>query len=165
MITESESLAQPLREEVQEHGALLNLFEEQQTAILQREPDLVLNLAEAITRQLDLIRSCQRRRKEAARVAATEQGCAEHLPLSALISHFPAAAQPMLAALMVEVNRLIRQTRRRARQNQMLLARTIETSQQILQRLSPDTITKTYSSDGRVEIGASTAERRWAAKS
>ena len=74
MITESESLAQPLREEVQEHGALLNLFEEQQTAILRRDPDLVLNLAEAITRQVDLIRSCQRRRKQATRVAATEEG-------------------------------------------------------------------------------------------
>jgi flagellar biosynthesis/type III secretory pathway chaperone len=71
----------------------------------------------------------------------------------------------MLEALMAEVNRLIRQSRRRARQNQMLLARTIETSQQILQRLRPDTITKTYSSNGRIEIGATTGERRWTTKS
>lgn len=165
MIIESELLAQPLRMEVQEHGALLNLFEEQQAAILRREADLVLNISEAITRQLDLVRSCQRRRNEAARAAAAEQGCAENISLSALIVHFPEAAQPMLEALMAEVNRLIRQSRRRARQNQMLLARTIETSQQILQRLRPDTITKTYSSNGRIEIGASTAEGRWATNS
>lgn len=165
MITESESLAQPLREEVQEHGALLNLFEEQQTAILRREPDLVLSIAEAITRQVELIRSCQRRRAEAAQAVASELGYAENTPLLGLITHFPAVAQPMLKALVTEVNRLIRQTRRRARQNQMLLARTIETSQEILQRLNPETITKTYSAKGRVEIGTSTAERRWAVKS
>lgn len=165
MITDSESLAPSLRAEVQEHGALLNLFEEQQAAILRREPDLVLNLAEAITRQLDLIRSCQRQRKDAVRATALEAGCAENIPLSALIPHFQTAAQPLLEALMTEVNRLIRQTRRRARQNQMLLARTIETSRLILERLKPGSMSKTYSANGRVEVGASTIEGRLAAES
>ena len=44
-MTDWELLVQPLRDEVQEHGALLNLFEEQQAAILRREPDLVLTVA------------------------------------------------------------------------------------------------------------------------
>src|SRR4051812_20134239 len=98
MSTDSELLIESLRAEVQEHGALLNLFEEQQAAILRREPDLVLNLAETITRQLDLIRSCQRRRKDEVRAAALVAGCAENIPLSALISHLQPAVQPLLEA-------------------------------------------------------------------
>jgi flagellar biosynthesis/type III secretory pathway chaperone len=165
MIDDWELLAQPLREEMQEHGALLNLFEEQQAAILRREPDLVLTAAEAITKQLDLIRECQKRRSVAVRATAVGAGCAETTPVSKLIRYFPPAAWPLLQALVTEVNRLVRQTRRRARQNQMLLARTIEISQEMLQRLSPGSVTKTYSAQGRVEIGAAAAAGRCVARS
>ena len=69
----------PLRDEMQEHGALLNLFEEQQAAILRREPDLVLSVAEAITKQLELIRACQKRRKAAVRAAAAKRAARKTL--------------------------------------------------------------------------------------
>ena len=164
-MTDWELLVQPLRDEVQEHGALLNLFEEQQAAILRREPDLVLTVADAITKQLELIRSCQQCRKEAVRAAAIDTGCPEDTSLIKLIPNFSATAWPLLRALVSEVNRLVRQTRRRARQNQMLLARTIEVSQELIQRLNPGTITRTYSADGRVEIGATAAEKRCMARS
>jgi len=159
MITDWEFLAQALREEMQEHGALLNLFEEQQAAILRREPDLVLSVADSIANQVELIRTCQKRRKEAARLTATEAGCEKDSPLSELIPFFPSAAWPLLRALVSEVNRLVRQTRRRARQNQMLLARTIEVSEEMLKRLNPGLMTKTYSPNGRVEMAAAAAER------
>lgn len=160
-----ESLVQPLRDELQEHGALLNLFEEQQAAILRREPELVLSVADAITRQAGLIRECQKRRKEAVQAVAAEVGSRKETPLSELVRHFPPAAWPMLQALIQEVNRLVRQTRRRAQQNQMLLARTIEISQEILRRVNPTCVTKTYSAKGRVEIGAPAAETRCVARS
>lgn len=165
MSTELEVLVQPLRDEVQEHGALLNLFEEQQAAILRREPDLVLSVADSITKQLELIRECQKRRRAAVRASAAEAGCPENAPLSQLIPYFPAAAWPLLQALVSEVNRLVRHTRRRARQNQMLLARTIEVSQAILQRINPGTLTKTYSAKGQVAIAAAAAETRCVARS
>ncbi len=165
MITNWEPIVQPLRDELQEHGALLNLFEEQQAAILQRQPDVVLSVADAISEQVELIRECQRRRKDVVHATATEAGFPKDLPLSGLIQHFPTAAEPLLQALIGEVNRLVRQTRRRARQNQMLLARTIEVSQEILQRISPSTVTRTYSAKGRVEIGAVAAETRCVARS
>lgn len=165
MIIESETMARPLREELQEHGALLNLFEEQQDAILRRQPDVVLILAEAIAKQAELIRVCQKRRKEVVRAAAAEAGCPQETSLFGLLPYFPQAARPMLEALVDEVNRLVRQTRRRARQNQMLLVRTIEVSQQVLQRLNPGTVTKTYAANGQIEIGAAAAQGRWLAKS
>jgi flagellar biosynthesis/type III secretory pathway chaperone len=152
MSTEWEFLIQPLRDEMQEHGALLNLFEEQQAAILRREPDLVLHVAEAITKQAELIRECQKRRTIALRAAAVKAGCAEEIAFSKLLPHLPEPAWPLLQALTGEVNRLVRQTRRRARQNQMLLARTIEVSQELLRRFSPGAVSKTYSAQGRVAI-------------
>ncbi len=163
MNSDWELLVQPLRDEMQEHGALLNLFEEQQNAILRREPDLVLKVAEAISSQAEIIRDCQKRRVAAVRAAALAAECAEDTSLLRLIPHFPAPAGPLLEALVSEVNRLVRQTKRRARQNQMLLARTIEVSQEILQRLNPGSLSKTYSAQGRVEIGAT--ERRTRARS
>jgi flagellar biosynthesis/type III secretory pathway chaperone len=165
MITELEVLARPLREEIQEYGALLNLFEDQQTAILQRQPDLVLAIVDAIAKQVELIHTCQKRRKQLVQTIAFEEGCSEQLSLLGLLPHFPAPARPMLEALVNEVNRLIRQTRRRARQNQMLLVRTIELSQEMLRRLRPGTVTKTYASNGQIEMGASALEGRWVTKS
>ena len=160
MSTDWEYLVQPLREEMQEHGALLNLFEEQQAAILRREPDLVLHVAEAITKQAEVIRECQKRRTLALRAAAAKAGCAENIALTKLLPYLPEATWPLLQALIGEVNRLVRQTRRRARQNQMLLARTIEASQELLQRLDPGTVSKTYSAQGRVAIGATAGSCR-----
>ena len=154
MSTDWEHLVQPLRDEMQEHGALLNLFEEQQAAILRREPDMVLHIAETIARQAELIRECQKRRVVAMRAAAARAGCAEDTALTKLLPYLPAEALPLLQALISEVNRLVRQTRRRARQNQMLLARTIEASQELLERFNPGTVSKTYSSRGRVELGS-----------
>ncbi|HEY2801340.1 MAG TPA: flagellar protein FlgN [Chthoniobacterales bacterium] len=165
MITDWECLVQPLRDELQEHGALLNLFEEQQAAILGRQPDLVLHIAEAINKQVAIIRDCHKRRKASVCLLAREAQCPESTPLSALIPYFPGAAWPLLRALVSEVNRLVKQTKRRARQNQMLLARTIEVSQEILQRLNPGSLIKTYSPEGRVEVGATAAKGRVVARS
>jgi hypothetical protein len=47
----------------------------------------------------------------------------------------------------------------------MLLVRTIEVSQQVLQRLNPGTVTKTNAANGQIENGAAAAQGRWLAKS
>ena len=49
MITAWETLADALRNELQEYGELLNLFDKQQAAILKRDPDTVLVLNDSIT--------------------------------------------------------------------------------------------------------------------
>ena len=60
--------------------------------------------------------------------------------------------RPLIEALADEVNRLIAHTRRRAQQNQMLLARSVELTQELISRLSPKAVSKTYSAGGRVKI-------------
>jgi flagellar biosynthesis/type III secretory pathway chaperone len=58
----------------------------------------------------------------------------------------------MVEALADEVNRLISHTRKKAQQNQMLLARSLELAQDLVTRLSPRSVSKTYSARGRLKI-------------
>jgi flagellar biosynthesis/type III secretory pathway chaperone len=165
MTVNSDNLIEALRNEMQEYGGLLSLFNDQQTAILERKPDLVMAAQEAITQQVDTIHACRKLREESARVVAKAAGQNPDSTVRALVESCAEAVRPLLHALLDEVNRLILKTRRRAQQNQMLLARSIEVSQQILQRINPEMVTKTYSRRGRVQLGRGAAASRCLARS
>lgn len=157
-----EPLADALREELQEYGGLLALFEEQQNAILRREPDKVLATQDAIITQLKTINFCRKQREAlVAEIAelATAGGIAvaEKVSVRALLPFFAEPVRPLLEALIQEINGLVTRTKRRAKQNQMLLARSIEVSQQILQKLNPETVTRTYSARGKMKLAAAAA--------
>jgi flagellar biosynthesis/type III secretory pathway chaperone len=165
MTVNCDELIDALREEVQEYGGLLSLFNEQQTAILERKPDAVLAVQEAIAQQLDNILVCRKRREERVREIATAVGQGTDSALRGLIGSCEEAVRPLLHALIDEVNQLILKTRRRGQQNQMLLARSIEVTQQILQRLNPEAVTKTYSRRGRITLASSGTGPRCLARS
>jgi len=165
MIVNCELLIEALREEVQEYGGLLSLFNEQQTAILERKPDTVLVTQDTITAQLATITACRKRREECSKNIAVALGYKPNGALRGLIEGCEEPVRPLLYALIDEVNKLILRTRRRAQQNQMLLARSIEVSQQILQRLNPEAVTKTYSRRGRINLSRGGAGSRCLARS
>jgi flagellar biosynthesis/type III secretory pathway chaperone len=165
MTVNCDTLIEALREEVQEYGGLLSLFEEQQTAILERKPDLVLASQDSIRTQLSTIHVCRKHREQIAREFAVAVGQKPESTVKALIDYCEEMVQPLLHALIYEVNQLISKTRRRGQQNQMLLARSIEVSQQILQRLNPGAVTKTYSRRGRINLSRGGVESRYLARS
>jgi len=165
MIVNCDSLIDALRDEVQEYGGLLSLFEEQQTAILERKPDVVLANQDSIRAQLETIHGCRRHREQIAREFALEVGQSPDCTVKALIEFCEEMVRPLLHALIYEVNQLITKTRRRGQQNQMLLARSIEVSQQILQRINPGAITKTYSRRGRINLARGGAGSSYLARS
>ena len=72
--------------------------------------------------------------------------------LRTLTPHFRPALRPLIEALVDEVNRLIAQTRRCAQQNQVLLARSVELAEEMMTRLNPRAVSKTYSARGKVNI-------------
>lgn len=164
MITDWESAATALRTELGEYGGLLNLFEAEQQAILQRDPDGVLTYQSQIEAQLATVRHTRRAREVAVESAVQSAGEDSSRTLRQLLPEFPPPVQPMFDALITEINRLIAQCRRRAQQNQALLARAIEVSEVLLRQLRPEAVTKTYSSRGRVKIGAATAGSRVVAR-
>lgn len=153
MSTSWENITECLRNELQEYGALLGLFEEQQANLLRRDANAVLQLAGAIEEQVQITQGCRQRREEAIKHFAAENGEPLSASLRQLMPRFPADVRPMLEALMTEINHLIHRIRRDARHNQILLSRTVEAHEDALRTLRPDLFPKTYSARGAVATG------------
>ena len=153
MSTPWEAVVEALRDELQEYGGLLNLFEDQQAAILQRRPEVVLEVTASIEEQLKTINELRNHREELVRKSSrTVQTTSDGL-VREVISYFPEAVRSLANALVDEVNNLLIRTKRRARQNQMLLVRSIEVSQAILRMLDPGVVSTTYSRKGKLRFG------------
>lgn len=147
-----QTLAECLRAEIVEYGALLRLFEEQQQALFARDPDTVLRYSAEIEQQVRLLHEQRRNREALVAAFATEHGHAPTSTLRALLPIFEADFRPLLEALITEINVLIHRVRRAVRHNHTLLAHTVEQHQQILRQLRPDSFTQTYAPNGRVSL-------------
>jgi flagellar biosynthesis/type III secretory pathway chaperone len=152
-----ESITECLRNELQEYGALLSLFEDQQSNLFRRDADAVLALVSSIEEQARVTHSLRERREDSVRAFALEHGHSGETSLRQLLPHFPIEVRPLIEALTDEINHLIHRIRRDARQNQMLLSRTVELHEEALRVLRPGSMTKTYSRHGQVSLGAGPA--------
>ena len=160
-----EQLITALRNELEEYGGLLALFDSQQAAVLERKPDAVLEQIPRIDKQLAITAGCRKQREGTAVALANLSQLPGPATLRSLAPHFRTAVRPLVEALADEVNRLITLTRRRAQQNQMLLARSVELTQELVSRLSPRAVSKTYSARGRVKIQPAAGASRLLEKS
>jgi flagellar biosynthesis/type III secretory pathway chaperone len=154
--TSWEFITECLRNELQEYGALLGLFEDQQANLLRRDADAVLALANSLEEQVRRAHDVREHREQTVSRFASSIGEPEDSTLRQLIHHFPAEVHPLINALIDEINHLIHRVRRGARQNQVMLARTVEAHEEALRLLRPDSFNKTYSPSGAVaHAGAS----------
>jgi len=145
-------IAESLRTEIAGFGVLLNLFEQQQQRLFARDSDGVLRLSTEIeTHSQQMHRDRSRREQLVAEFALTQQQPAT-ATLRSLLPFLPAPVRPLLEALISDVNRLIHRVRRLTRQNHLLLARTVESHQDLLRTLRPDAFQQTYSAAGRKSV-------------
>jgi flagellar biosynthesis/type III secretory pathway chaperone len=149
-----EQIIAALRAELEEYGGLLNVFDDQQQAILNRQPDTVLAIEEKLAAQLASVKTRRSHREALVSDLAADGRPPSRVSLLGTIPKFREALRPLVEALASEINRLIALTRRRAEQNQMLLARTVEVMQEVCARLSPGTVSRTYAPNGRMKIKA-----------
>ncbi|WP_404423610.1 flagellar protein FlgN [Nibricoccus sp. IMCC34717] len=156
-----EIITESLRNELQEYGALLGLYDEQQANLLKRDADAVLSLASAIEAQVGRAQAAREVRERLVRSFATNHGASADSTLRALLPLFPEEVQPLFEALMTEINHLIHRIRRDARQNQMLLSRAVETHEAIVRLMRPAGVSKTYSARGDVSL--TTHQTAWQA--
>ena len=145
-------LAELLRAEVQEYGGLYNLLERQQSEIFQRNPEQVLKTNAEIEEYMGDMGELRLQREKVVSEMAVAFGLAKDESLSKILPYIPDFARPMFQALVDEVNQMVRRTRSKARQNFMLLSRTMELSHEALQAMQPDNYTKTYTKRGKVGI-------------
>jgi len=147
-----EQVADCLRDEVQEYGGLLRLFEEQQECVFNRDPGRLLELIETIKEATLRAEDARHRREECVSAFAAGLGRPADVTLRSLLPSIDDEARPLLQALIDEVNRLIHRVRRITRQNHLLLSRTVQLHQGLLRQFYPGAFTPTYSALGRVSM-------------
>lgn len=147
-----EPLLALLREEVQEYGGLYNLLDRQQREVFERNPESVMATNEEVEKYMAQMGKLRESREEQVVFMAGKFGCDENLSLTQMLNFFPDFIRPLLKALIDEVNDMVKRTRRKARQNFLLLSRTMELTQEAISSLQPDNYTKTYGRKGKVGI-------------
>ena len=159
-----EDLLGLLRDELQEYGGLVGLLSAQQQSILNRRPESLLEINQSVQTQMEASQILQRRRQGFVSSLASSYGEPDESTLSELVPHFPDVTQPMFQSIIEEINSLISQIRRKIEQNQRLLNRLTEVTDQILGVTDPGSHSKTYdksgdlsrlSSDGRSTLNES----------
>ena len=148
-----ENIVHCLRDELQEYGGLLGLFEEQQGALYRRDASGVLSTVHSIEEQARVANAKRVEREQLVSEFAAEHGCLPTSTLRQLMPQFPAEIRPMMEAMIDEINRLVHRARRGARQNTLLLQRAIAMHQEALRSLRPDSYSQTYSPRGQVSVG------------
>lgn len=150
-----EDLADMLRDELQEYGEFLALLDEQQKAILAQDADALHALETAIQQQIQATQEIRDRRTDMVVTFAELAGMSANTSLRELLPFFPDAAQPMMMALINEINTLIGKTRKALRQNNLLLTRATEVTEKLLAALNPTASTRTYARSGSVSVKSS----------
>ena len=139
-----------LQNELQEYGGLLHLFDRQQKCIVHQDPTGFLDINVDVDEQIAKLSHCRLGREELVRQTALALGKSKDITLSALSHSFAAEHQPLLRALIDEINDLITRTQRRTRQNRMLLAQCVESARQLLGVRNPGAMPGTYGAHGQI---------------
>lgn len=148
-----QNIADDLRAELSEYGALLSLFAEQQKCLFERDPGGVLRLSSSIEQQVRTLEQCRRQRESIVADFAAAHAQPAGSTLRSLLPMIDAVARPLIEALIGEINHLLHRVRRTSRHNHTLLAKAVEVHQDTLQQLRPQEFSKTYSQAGRISIG------------
>jgi flagellar biosynthesis/type III secretory pathway chaperone len=137
MIQNLEQLIDALRHELQQYGEMLALLEAQQGCLGRAEAGPVLNSTVAVDAQRSVIERARNSRETFQKQLAWAMGCPDAVAYQDLLPRLPAAYQPLLAALVSEINQSIALVHGRARINHTLLHRAIEHTERLLTSISP----------------------------
>lgn len=140
-----------LQFELQEYGGLLHLFDRQQQCIIHQDPAGFLDINVEVDEQIAKLTNCRQQRETLVSKVAVSLGKPADITLSALSNSFQLDHQPLLRALIDEINDLITRTQRRTRQNRMLLAQCVESARQLLNISNPGAIPGTYGAHGQIQ--------------
>ena len=150
ILTELTPLVPLMRTELDAYGGMLGAFDRQQAHLLARD----LDEANAAAAEIEDLAQAAVTSRTSREKWVEAFALARHEPADAsvrkLLSYFPLDHQPLIEALITEINHLIRRVRRRAEQNHNLLARAVEIHRDVLERLHPAARQRTYAPSGKL---------------
>jgi flagellar biosynthesis/type III secretory pathway chaperone len=137
MLKSIQLLIDALRDELQNYGEMLVLLDRQQEHLVARAASEVLQSISLIKAQGAAIQQACARREECRCAVAEDWRQSREASFGDLIPWLPADYQPLLRALVDENNELLMRVRRRVRQNHLMLRRSLELMQELLNTLLP----------------------------
>jgi len=155
MIKSIKLLIDALREELQNYGEMLALLDRQQEYLIARAASEVFQSISLIKAQGGAIAQARVRREDCRRAVAEDVSQPREASFGELIPLLPADYQPLLQALVEENNELLVRVRRRARQNHLMLRRSVELMQELLHTLLPSRQGSVYDGTGTRQINPS----------
>jgi flagellar biosynthesis/type III secretory pathway chaperone len=141
-------LIDALRDELQNYGEMLAMLDRQQEYLIARAVSEVFQSISLIKAQGGAILQSRDRREECRRAVAEDCSQPQDASFTALIPLLPADYQPLLHALVDENNEMLVRVRRRAHQNHLMLRRSVELMQELLNTLLPSRQGSVYDDTG-----------------
>jgi hypothetical protein len=130
-------LIHALREELQQYGEMLARLDEQHEKVMQRAADDLLQTVARVQSQGAVIERARRAREAAQRVVARQLLLPERAGFVQIIPILPEQYRPLMDALIQENCELLQRVQERARQNHLLLSRSLNLMQRFMSSLFP----------------------------
>ena len=137
-----------LREELQQYGEMLARLDEQQEYAMRRAADELLQSVSAVQEQGRKVSTARQHRQQAQAELSSNCFLPVDAPISQIILLMPECYRPLMQALMQENNELLVRVQQRARQNHLLLLRSLELMQNLMNSLFPGSATSVYGETG-----------------
>jgi flagellar biosynthesis/type III secretory pathway chaperone len=147
-------LIEALRQELREYGEMLALLDQQRDHVIARKGTEVLPAVTAINHQAEMIKTARTSREQAHQAIAASLQKQNESSISALLPLLPESQRFTVSALMRENNDLIARVQQRARQNHLLLSRSLELMQRFINNLVPTAPPATYTGAGQLQSRA-----------
>jgi flagellar biosynthesis/type III secretory pathway chaperone len=143
-----------LRGELQHYGEMLALLDQQQESAINRLADEIITVTTAIQTQAGVMQTARRDREQRQRELARELCVAEASTFIEIVPLLPADYRPLTQSLVDENNSLLQRVQQRARQNHLVLSRSVELMQRFLGTLFPARETQVYNEHGNRQLHA-----------
>jgi hypothetical protein len=148
MIEALQKLIAALRDELQHYGEMLARLDDQQQLVMRRAPDALVQTIPQVQQQSTILAQAREVRFAAMKYLSAQLGLADNSSFKDLIPQLPPNYRPLIDALVEENNELLMRIHHRARQNHLLLTRTVESMQRVINSLGIHRNTPVYDESG-----------------
>jgi flagellar biosynthesis/type III secretory pathway chaperone len=148
MIPAIDKLVNALREELTQYGEMLALLDQQQEFVVAHAADEVLHTVSAVNQQTALLKQAREYREQSQASLAGKFNLPSDTPFQQLIPFLPEDYRPLVKALVQENNELLVRIQQRARQNHILLSRSLDLMQRFMSTLFPGMRPPVYDCSG-----------------
>ena len=150
MIEALQKLIAALRDELQHYGEMLARLDDQQQLVMRRSADALVQTVPQVQQQSTVLTQAREVRFAAMKYFCEKLGISQDASFKDLMPHVPPDYRPLIDALVQENNELLMRIHNRARQNHLLLTRTVDSMQRVINSLGIHRSTPVYDESGSV---------------